>query len=322
MSSLRSQDDTWDIASSVGTTAVMVAAARARETESPEPLIRDPYARLLVTGADTGVWSKFLDASMQERIGAADPEAAAMFDNMLSYQAVRTHFFDSFFAEAVDAGVRQVVILASGLDSRGYRLAWPGGTVVFEIDQPKVLEYKAATLAEHGVRPSADCREVAIDLREDWQSALRANGFRDDEPSAWVAEGLLIYLPATAQEQLFTGIDALSCPGSRLALEEGRPMDMDAFKAKVEQAKVEQAKVEGAKVEGAKAVGDMRGQFWQMVYNEQCAPAAQWFSQRGWTVEATALTDYLTAVDRPLAAVEPEVVNMITSITLVSAVKG
>lgn len=83
-------------------------------------------------------------------------------------------------------------------------------------------------------------------------------------------------------------------------------MDMGAFKAKVEQ---------------AKAVDDMRGQFWQLVYNEQCAPAAQWFSQQGWTAEATVLKDYLASVDRPFAATDPEVVNMITSITLVSAVK-
>jgi methyltransferase (TIGR00027 family) len=152
VSSLRSHDDTWDIASSVGTTAVMVAAARARETDSEDPLIRDPYARLLVADADAGPWSTFLDTAVQERIAAADPDAAAMFANMLSYQAVRTHFFDTFFAEASEAGIRQIVILASGLDSRAYRLPWPDGTSVYEIDQPKVLEYKAATLAEHGAR--------------------------------------------------------------------------------------------------------------------------------------------------------------------------
>ena len=219
MSSLRSQDDTWDIASSVGTTAVMVAAARARETESPDPLIRDPYARLLVTGADTGVWEKFLGEAMQERIGAADPEAAAVFANMLSYQAVRTHFFDSFFAEAAVAGIRQVVILASGLDSRAYRLAWPEGTVVFEIDQPKVLEYKSATLAEHGVRPTADCREVAVDLRQNWPAALKAAGFDPARPTAWLAEGLLMYLPAEAQDRLFEQINELSAPGSRVSAE-------------------------------------------------------------------------------------------------------
>ena len=289
MSSLRSQDDTWDIASSVGTTAVMVAAARARETESPEPLIRDPYARLLVTGADTGVWSKFLDASMQERIGAADPEAAAMFDNMLSYQAVRTHFFDSFFAEAVDAGVRQVVILASGLDSRGYRLAWPGGTVVFEIDQPKVLEYKAATLAEHGVRPSADCREVAIDLRQDWPAALKAAGFDPARPTAWLAEGLLMYLPAEAQDRLFEQITELSAPGSRVSAEAVRHHDEER-----------RAQMRGRWGKMADDMGIERTvDIADLTYNdEHRADLTDWLSTHGWTATGTPSTEEMRRLNR------------------------
>ncbi len=90
MSNLRSNDDSWDIATSVGTTAVMVAAARARETESADPLIRDAYARVLVASAGAGMWEGFLDDSLVERIKSADPEAAAIFENMLGYQAVRT----------------------------------------------------------------------------------------------------------------------------------------------------------------------------------------------------------------------------------------
>src|SRR5699024_6712569 len=120
---------------------------------------------------------------------------------------------------AVAAGVRQVVILASGLDSRAYRLAWPAGTVVFEIDQPKVLSYKAATLAAHGVTPSTDRREVPMDLRQDWPAALRAAGFDPAAPTAWLAEGLLMYLPADAQDRLFEQVTALSVPGSRIAVE-------------------------------------------------------------------------------------------------------
>ena len=289
MSSLRSQDDTWDIASSVGTTAVMVAAARARETVSPEPLIRDPYARLLVTGADTGVWSKVLDASMQERIGAADPEAAAMFDNMLSYQAVRTHFFDSFFAEAVDAGVRQVVILASGLDSRGYRLAWPGGTVVFEIDQPKVLEYKAATLAEHGVRPSADCREVAIDLRQDWPAALKAAGFDPARPTAWLAEGLLMYLPAEAQDRLFEQITELSAPGSRVSAEAVRHHDEER-----------RAQMRGRWEKMADDMGIERTvDIADLTYtDEHRADLTDWLSTHGWTATGTPSTEEMRRLNR------------------------
>jgi methyltransferase (TIGR00027 family) len=219
MSTLRTHDDTWDIATSVGTTAVMVAAARAAETEEPDPLIRDPYAKLLVSEAGTGVWENMLDGSLIAKVEEFDPEAAAIFRHMRSYQAVRTHFFDAHFAGAVAAGIRQVVILASGLDSRAYRLDWPAGTTVYEIDQPKVLAYKSATLAAHGATPSADRHEVPIDLRQDWPAALVAKGFDPEAPTAWLAEGLLMYLPADAQDRLFTQISELSAPGSRIAVE-------------------------------------------------------------------------------------------------------
>ena len=219
MSTLRSHDDTWDIASSVGMTAVMVAAARAAETARQDRLINDPFAEVLVAGAGTGVWEEMLDESVAARLAAIDAEAAAMFEQMRTYQGVRTHFFDDFFEAAAAAGIRQIVILASGLDSRAYRIEWPAGTVVYEIDQPKVLEYKSATLAAHGAQPSAVRREVPIDLRFDWPTALREEGFDPTQPTAWLAEGLLMYLPADAQDRLFGLLTDLSAPGSRIAVE-------------------------------------------------------------------------------------------------------
>ena len=219
MSSSRTHDDTWDIATSVGSTAVLVAAARAAETDQPDPLIRDRYAKMLVEGVGTGMWEHMLDESMVDRLKDIDAEMALIFTHMRNYQAVRTHFFDAYFAAAAEAGVRQIVILASGLDSRAYRLEWPSGTVVFEIDQPKVLEYKAATLAAHGAQPSATRHEVAIDLRFDWPAALKAAGFDPAKPTAWLAEGLLMYLPSDAQDRLFEQVTALSAPGSRIAAE-------------------------------------------------------------------------------------------------------
>jgi methyltransferase (TIGR00027 family) len=184
MGSLRTNDDSWDIATSVGSTAVMVAAARAGETERAQPLIRDPFAKILVEGAGTGVWELMLDDAFVAKVAEADPEVAVIFEHMGSYQAVRTHFFDAFFADATAAGIRQIVILASGLDSRAYRIDWPAGTDVYEIDQPKVLEYKATTLAAHGARPSAALHEVPVDLRQDWPAALTQAGFDASLPSS------------------------------------------------------------------------------------------------------------------------------------------
>ena len=219
MSTLRTDDDTWDIATSVGTTAVMVAAARAVETDRPDPLIRDPYARLLVSQAGTGVWESMLDDSLVAKVESIDPETAAIFQHMRSYQAVRTHFFDAHFAGAVAAGIRQVVILASGLDSRAYRLPWPAGTVVYELDQPQVIEFKTTTLAGIDAEPTATRRTIPIDLRADWPAALQAAGLDTTAPTAWLAEGLLIYLPPEAQDRLFDNITALSVPGSTIATE-------------------------------------------------------------------------------------------------------
>lgn len=219
MSTLRTHDDTWDIATSVGSTAVMVAAARAVETDSDEPLICDPYAKLLVADAGTGIWEALLDESLVDKLASVEPDIAAVFHHMRNYQAVRTHFFDAFFADAVDSGIRQVVILASGLDSRAYRLDWPAGTTLYEIDQPKVLAYKEQTLAAHDATPSVQRHAVAIDLRQDWPAALTAAGFDPAAPTAWLAEGLLMYLPADAQDRLFEQITTLSAPGSRIAAE-------------------------------------------------------------------------------------------------------
>ena len=147
----RTADDSWDIATSVGATAVMVALARAAETASADPLIRDQFAEPLVSTPELeGVREQVAAWWAGDRTTRSDSAVGAQ--QMINYQAVRTHFFDAYFADAVGAGIRQVVILAAGLDSRAYRLAWPDGTVVYEIDLPKVLEYKAETLA--GTAPS------------------------------------------------------------------------------------------------------------------------------------------------------------------------
>lgn len=210
----RSDTDSWDLASSVGATATMVAAARAIASAEPDPLINDPYAADLVRAVGVEFFSKLVDGEISLEGELADGAAL-----MTGIMAVRTKFFDDFFTSAGDAGIRQAVILASGLDSRAYRLPWPDGTVVYEIDQPAVVSSKTATMAQIGATPTAERRTVAIDLRDDWPAALQAAGFDPTAPSAWSAEGLLAYLPPDAQDRLFDNITELSAPGSRLATE-------------------------------------------------------------------------------------------------------
>lgn len=290
MSSLRTHDDSWDIATSVGTTAVMVAAARAAETDRDDPLIRDPYARMLVDGTGGGgVWNFMLDKEFVARAADIDAEAAAIFSHMGSYQAVRTKFFDDFFASAVDAGVRQVVILASGLDSRAYRLDWPARTTVFEIDQPKVLEYKAAVLAEHGVGPSAQRHHVPVDLRHDWPKALVEAGFDATAPTAWLAEGLLMYLPAEAQDQLFTQITELSAPGSRIAAE--------TAPAQAQERRVEMK----ARFDAIREKFDMGDTLdvGELMYNDpNRADVRVWLGEHGWDSSAVKSADEMRRLGR------------------------
>jgi methyltransferase (TIGR00027 family) len=128
-------------------------------------------------------------------------------------------YFDAFFADAAAAGIRQAVILASGLDARAYRLNWPAGMTVYEIDQPEVIAFKTTTLDGLGAEPKTELRTVAIDLREDWPTALKDAGFDSAQPSAWIAEGLFGYLPPEAQDRLLDAVTELGAPGSQLGSE-------------------------------------------------------------------------------------------------------
>jgi methyltransferase (TIGR00027 family) len=214
--SLRTAGDSWRITESVGATALAVAASRAVETAGPNPLIRDEFAEVLVSSAGPA-WARLADASVTWLDG--DPHGQRLHRIGCDYQAVRTHYFDEYLKSATAAGIRQVVILAAGLDSRAYRLPWPTGTEVYEIDQPKVLEYKAETLTSHGALPVANRHGVAVDLRDDWLTALIAAGFEPAQQTAWLAEGLLAYLPSDAQDRLFEMCTAFSAPDSQIAVE-------------------------------------------------------------------------------------------------------
>ncbi len=214
----RTDNDTWDLASSVGATATMVAAARAMASTADDALIDDPFAEPLVRAVGVDFFTRLVTGELRPEDLDSDSESVGM-QRMTDNMAVRTKFFDEFFLSATKDGIRQAVILASGLDSRAYRLAWPTGTTVYEIDQPEVIEFKTRTLAELGAEPTAERRTVAMDLRYDWPSALIEEGFDPNQPTAWSAEGLLGYLPPDAQDRLLDTITDLSAPGSRVAVE-------------------------------------------------------------------------------------------------------
>ena len=213
----RAHDDNWDLASSVGVTATMVAAGRAMATRDPRGLINDPFAEPLVRAVGVDLFTKMMDGELD--LDAIEHASPARMQAIADGMAVRTKYFDDYFIDATGAGVRQAVILASGLDSRAFRLPWPDGTVVYEIDQPQVIEFKTTTLAGIGAEPTATRRTVAVDLRADWPAALKAAGLDTTAPTAWLAEGLLIYLPPEAQDRLFDNITALSVTGSTIATE-------------------------------------------------------------------------------------------------------
>jgi methyltransferase (TIGR00027 family) len=261
--SIRSDDDEWDIVSSVGYTALLVAGWRALHAVSAQPLVRDDYAQHFITASADPYLTGLL----------ADPgrsEGATVFPRLYG---VQTRFFDEFFSSAADRGLRQAVIVAAGLDSRAYRLNWPSGTTVFEVDQPKVLEFKRRVLAEQGAEPAARRQAVAADLRDDWSIPLSAAGFDQQRPTAWSVEGILPYLTSDAQDTLFTRISDLSARGSRLAIGAlGSCLDQDRLAALEET------------YPGLNRSGDVN--FSTLTYDDaQKTKPADWLADHGWTVE-------------------------------------
>lgn len=262
----RSEGDTWDLASSVGATATSVAASRAMASRGPDPLIDDPYAGVLVEAVGL---PHFIQVAGGDIDFGADPLFGAQ--QMREHIAVRTRYFDDFFTAAGAAGITQAVILASGLDTRAYRLAWRDGTTVFEIDQPSVIEFKTRVLRDAGAAPAADRRTIGIDLREDWPKALRQAGFDPGTPTAWIAEGLLIYLPPEAQDRLLDNITALSAPGSRLATEH---MDAKALTGDWAKAMTERARRHGSDIN-----------LQELFYSGPRTSAGDHLSAQGWRTE-------------------------------------
>jgi methyltransferase (TIGR00027 family) len=262
----RTENDTWDLASSVGATATAVAMQRAMASRGPDPLLDDPWADPLVRAVGEDTFIKLLDG---EHGNNDDP---VLNRQAVNHQiTVRTRFFDEFFLQATGSGIRQAVIVASGLDTRAYRLPWPAETVVYEIDQPEVIEFKTRTLAGLGAEPTAQRRTVSVDLRDDWPSALVAAGLDTSQPTAWSAEGLLVYLPPEAQDRLFDNIAALSAPGSRIATEH---MDMRNVPSDWAQKLTERSERVGSNINLA-----------ELFFTGERNSAAEYLTGHGWRVD-------------------------------------
>jgi methyltransferase (TIGR00027 family) len=260
---VRSDDDEWDIVSSVGYTALMVAGLRALHATSAEPLVQDEYAKHFITASADPYLTGLL----------ADPETSECTAVFARLYGVQTRFFDEFFLSAAEAGVRQAVIVAAGLDSRAYRLKWPSGTTVFEVDRRKVLEFKVDVLAGQAAEPTAQRKHVAADLRDDWSVPLRAAGFDPHQPTAWSVEGVLPYLNGGAQDSLFTRIDHFSVSGSRVGIGAlGSRLNKDQLSAL-------EANHPGLDMPGAV-------DFSALTYDdEEKTSPAEWLAERGWTVD-------------------------------------
>ncbi len=272
----RTDNDSWDLASSVGATATMVATQRVLSNR--EGLIDDPFAEPLVRAVGLDFFIRALDGEIE----LEDLDPRFNLRRAAEGMATRTRHFDRLFTDAAADGVRQAVILATGLDARAYRLPWPDGTVVFEVDQPDVIEFKSKTLAELGAQPKADRRTVAIDLRDDWPKALLDDGFDPNEPTGWIAEGLLIYLPPEAQDLLFDRINELSAPGSRVATE--HIPDVSMFADERSQQIAERMKQYGQNIE----MGDL-------IYHGERSDVIDYLTGNGWDASAQKLPDAYAA---------------------------
>ncbi|MEU1120908.1 MULTISPECIES: class I SAM-dependent methyltransferase [unclassified Streptomyces] len=250
-------------------TAVGVARVRALETERQSALFRDPLAQAFAAAG--GLWPSS---------PPPDDEAARRRRLAVSYSIViRTKFLDDLLQEASEAGVRQVVLLGAGMDSRAFRIGWPDGTRLFEVDTAAPLDFKASVLRQERAVPRCERITVAVDLREDWPAALAAAGHDPTEPTVWIAEGLLIYLPEDAVELLLARISAQSAAGSRLGLTLGSRGAIERF-----------------------GTGATPGTAASMWVSEMPDDPVSWLAGHGWEAESHTLRERAAAYGRPFSS--------------------
>jgi methyltransferase (TIGR00027 family) len=269
----------------VSLTSKWLAAGRAIETCRPDRLFEDPFAGALA-GRD--------GFEQLEKFEKSDPRHAGQAPIM----ALRTHFFDRVIAAEVPAGRRQVVILAAGMDSRAFRLPWAAGTVLYEIDHGAVLDEKNEWLRHLGARARCDRRCVATDLRTDWASPLIKAGFDIAAPSAWILEGLLVYLPTQGAHRLLDTIGALSAAGSWIGF------DLPS-----------QTLLQSPTMVGPLAFLSKLGSPWTFASDVP----AQIVERHGWKGTVTDAATFAAEVKRPLSSVQratAEQTNFVSSRTM------
>ncbi|MCV7173024.1 SAM-dependent methyltransferase [Mycobacterium manitobense] len=273
----RTDSDTWSITEGVGPTALGVAMARAGESSAGCPLFDDPFAQVFIDAAVALGW-ELPTGAMAERIRAVS-----------GYAASRTKWFDEFFIAAGAHGVEQSVILGAGLDSRAWRMPWVSGSVVYEIDQPQVLEFKLDVLRAHGAEPNARYVPVPVDLRQDWPKALRDAGFDATQPAAWSAEGLLPYLPAEGQDRLFAQIIEMAVPSSRIAVESFGAAFFDPANLAARREQLRRLREDS---------GDDGPDIEDLWFVEERTDVAQWLTAQGWEVTSIDARRLMDRYDR------------------------
>ncbi|WP_329437232.1 class I SAM-dependent methyltransferase [Streptomyces sp. NBC_01280] len=255
--------------SGVWATAVGVARVRARETAREDALFRDPLALAFATAGGVGPDSPPPERGNEEerrrRLGVA------------SSIIIRTKFLDDLLDRATEAGIRQVVLLGAGMDSRAFRMSWPAATTLFEVDTAEPLGFKASVLRQEGAVPGCERITVAVDLREDWPGALAAAGHDPALPTVWIAEGLLIYLPEDAVDLLLDRVGGLSATGSRMGLTLGSRGVLARF-----------------------ADDAAPGSPASMWVSEMPEDPVGWLSGLGWDAEAFTVRDRAAAYGRPI----------------------
>ncbi|MET8977183.1 class I SAM-dependent methyltransferase [Streptomyces sp. NPDC004539] len=248
-------------------TAVGVARVRALESEREDALFHDPLARAFAAAG--GLWPASPppgdEAARRRRLGVA-------FSIV-----VRTRFLDDLLRQATASGVRQVVLLGAGMDSRAFRTDWPEGTRLFEVDTAAPLDFKASVLRRERAVARCERIAVAVDLRADWPGALAAAGHDPAAPTVWIAEGLLIYLPEDAVELLLERIGSRSAVGSRMGLTLGSRGVIERF--------------------AADAGPGSAASLW---VSEMPDDPVGWLAGHGWTADCHTLRERAAAYGRPL----------------------